>query len=86
MRALPAMTFFSFQSQIENFKQPYFLFTTFEKNHQFVEKDGKNYRQNEIWREIIDRRTGNKTDEELLVKNFAEVKYELNFAPQECNL
>lgn len=58
----------------------------FEKNHQFVQKDGKNYRENEIWREIIDRRTGNRTDEEILVKNFAEVKYELNFAPQECNL
>ncbi|MBX7172840.1 MAG: VanW family protein [Pyrinomonadaceae bacterium] len=50
----------------------------FEKNHRFVQKDGKNYRENEIWREIIDRKTGNKLNEELLVKNFAEVKYELN--------
>lgn len=58
----------------------------FEKNHRFVRQNGSNYRENEIWREIIDRRTGNKIDEELLVKNFAEVKYELNFVPQECNL
>jgi vancomycin resistance protein VanW len=58
----------------------------FEKNHRFVQNDGKNFRENEIWREIIDRRTGNKVDEELLVKNFAEVKYELNFAPQACNV
>lgn len=50
----------------------------FEKNHRFIQKDGKNYRENEIWREIIDRKTGNKLNEELLVKNFAEVKYELN--------
>ena len=58
----------------------------FEKNHQFLRKDGKNYRENEIWREIIDRRTGNRIDEEILVKNSSEVKYELNFAPQACNL
>jgi vancomycin resistance protein VanW len=58
----------------------------FEKNHQFVRKDGRNYRENEIWRAHFDRRTGNRTDEEILVKNFAEVKYELNFAPQACNL
>ena len=61
-------------------------FHVFEKNHQFVQKNGQNYRQNEIWRELIDRRTGNKLNEEILVKNFAEVKYELNFVPQECNL
>ncbi|HEY0459986.1 MAG TPA: VanW family protein [Pyrinomonadaceae bacterium] len=58
----------------------------FEKNHEFVQKDGRNYRANEIWRQRIDRRTGNKLDEELLVKNFSEVKYELNFAPQACNV
>jgi vancomycin resistance protein VanW len=61
-------------------------FHVFEKNHRFVRKDGKNYRENEIWRAHIDRRTGNRIDEEILVKNFAEVKYELNFAPQVCNL
>jgi vancomycin resistance protein VanW len=57
-----------------------------EKDHRFVRREGKNYRSNEIWREVIDKRTGNRTDEELLVRNFAEVKYELNFEPQECNL
>jgi vancomycin resistance protein VanW len=50
----------------------------FEKNHRFLQKNGKNYRENEIWREIVDRKTGNKLNEELLVKNFAEVKYELS--------
>jgi vancomycin resistance protein VanW len=48
-----------------------------EKGHRFLRKDDKNYRENEIWREVIDRRTGNRTGEELLVKNFSEVKYEL---------
>lgn len=56
----------------------------FERNHRFLKQDGKIYRENEIWREMVDRRTGNKTGEELLVKNFAEVKYELECEPQEC--
>ncbi len=55
-----------------------------ERDHQFIRQNGKNYRRNEIWREIIDRRTGNVIDTELLVKNFAEVKYELNFPVGEC--
>lgn len=63
-----------------------FSYHVFEKNHRFVQKDGKNFRENEIWRELIDRKTGNRVREELLVKNFAEVKYELNFAAQGCNL
>jgi len=58
----------------------------FEKNHRFLKNNGKNFRQNEIWREVIDKRTGNKLKEEILGKNLAEVKYELNFEPQECNL
>ncbi len=58
----------------------------FERGHQFSSKDGKNFRQNEIWRELIDRRTGNRVSEELIVKNHAEVKYALSFTPGECTL
>ncbi|MEK7855095.1 MAG: VanW family protein [Acidobacteriota bacterium] len=58
----------------------------FEKNHRFLQRDGGNFRENEIWREVVDRRTGNRIGEEMLVKNFAEVKYELNFSPERCNL
>ncbi len=50
----------------------------FEKHHRFLQEGGRNFRQNEIWREIIDRRTGNKVAEELLVTNFSEVKYDLD--------
>lgn len=49
----------------------------FEKNHRFLKQDGKNFRENEIWREVIDRRTGNRIDEELLVKNFSQVLYDI---------
>ncbi|MDP5272963.1 VanW family protein [Chengkuizengella axinellae] len=48
-----------------------------EKNHRFIQKDGKNYRENEIWRRIVDKRTGNTLNKELIVHNFSEVKYEL---------
>ena len=58
----------------------------FEKNHKFSNVGGKNYRENEIWREVIDRRTGNRLTEEMLVKNHSEVKYELNLEAQACNV
>ncbi|MGH9821109.1 MAG: VanW family protein [Pyrinomonadaceae bacterium] len=58
----------------------------FERNHRFLMDGGRNFRENEIWRSLVDRRTGDTVAEELLVKNFSEVKYELNFTPQECNV
>ena len=61
-------------------------FHVFEKNHRFIMEAGRNYRENEIWRSVIDRRTGNTIREELIVRNHAEVKYELNFAAQACNV
>jgi vancomycin resistance protein VanW len=48
-----------------------------EKGHCFSQKDGKNYRENEIWRNIFNRRTGEFIHEELMIKNFSEVKYAL---------
>jgi len=54
-----------------------FLYQVFERNHRFIQRDGKNYRENEIWRAAIDRKTGNKLQEELLIKNSSEVKYSL---------
>lgn len=61
-------------------------YSVFERNHRFLSKNGKNYRENEIWRSVIDRRTGNTVREEMLVKNFSELKYELNFQPEACNV
>jgi len=46
-----------------------------EKNHRFLREGGKVFRANEIWRRSYDRMTGNLVGEEMLVKNFAEVKY-----------
>ncbi|MFD1739208.1 VanW family protein [Bacillus salitolerans] len=49
-----------------------------EKNHKFLKKAGKIYRENEIWRKVVDKKTGNHLSEALLIKNFSEVKYELS--------
>ena len=57
-----------------------------EKKHRFFRENDKTWRENEIWREVIDRTTGNVTREELLMKNLAEVKYELNFDAAACNV
>ncbi|MBE3554551.1 MAG: VanW family protein [Thermicanus sp.] len=48
-----------------------------ERKHRFLKKEGKNYRENEIWRIARDKRSGKKMGEELIIHNFAEVKYEL---------
>ncbi len=63
-----------------------FSYSVFERNHRFVHVNSRNFRENEIWRRVIDRRTGNTVEEEILVRNHAEVKYELNFQPEECSL
>jgi vancomycin resistance protein VanW len=49
-----------------------------ERNHQFHHIEGKNYRENEIWRTVIDKRTGNMMNEELMIHNYSEVKYEVS--------
>ncbi|MBP1966240.1 VanW family protein [Paenibacillus aceris] len=48
-----------------------------ERNHRFLEKEGRTYRENEIWRRVIDKRTGNTAKEEQMLHNFSEVKYDL---------
>ncbi|MGD9563816.1 MAG: VanW family protein [Pyrinomonadaceae bacterium] len=50
----------------------------FERSHRFLRQGESVFRENEIWRETIDRRTGDRIGEEMLVKNFSEVKYELD--------
>jgi vancomycin resistance protein VanW len=58
--------------------EPEFSYHVFEKYHRFIKKNEKTFRENEIWREIINRKTGNRVNKERLVSNFAEIKYELS--------
>jgi vancomycin resistance protein VanW len=48
-----------------------------ERNHQFIKEYEKNFRSNEIWRKTYDKATGNAVKEEMIIKNYSEVKYEL---------
>lgn len=54
---------------------PDFSYKVFARNEQFLKKNGEHFRRNEIWRERIDRRTGNRIGEELVKRNCALVKY-----------
>jgi len=49
-----------------------------ERNHHFHQIAGKNYRENEIWRKVVDKRTGMIISEEQLIHNYSEVKYEIS--------
>ncbi len=48
----------------------------FEENHSFLKIENQFFRQNEIWRKCIEKKTGNIIKSELLKKNFARVTYE----------
>ena len=45
------------------------------RGEEFVRVGGRIWRRNEIWRLIVDRRTGDTVGEELLKRNSAIVKY-----------
>lgn len=53
-------------------------YLVFEKWNEVVERGGKVYRRNEIWRSIYHRLTGDKISESLVMKNFGETKYNPN--------
>lgn len=46
-----------------------------EREHAFVQQDDRWFRRNQIWRQVIDRETGNTIREELITSNFAEARY-----------
>ncbi|MDB5055454.1 MAG: vancomycin resistance protein [Bacilli bacterium] len=49
-----------------------------ERNHKFLKKDEKTFRENEIWKYAIDNRTGKRFKEELVMHNFSEIKYQID--------
>ena len=46
------------------------------RDEQFLRRDGQVYRRNQIWRRVVDRRTGEQVGEELVKSNCALVVYE----------
>jgi vancomycin resistance protein VanW len=50
-------------------------YRVFARDEQFLQYGDRHYRRNEIWRTVIDRRTGDTVHEELVKQNCALVKY-----------
>ncbi len=58
---------------------PKYSYSIYEKDHRFIRKlNGKVYRQNKIYKKIIDRNTGKHLNDELLFENDCLVKYEVD--------
>lgn len=56
-------------------RSPEHSYRVFARDEQFVRHGADYYRRNEIWRRVVDRRTGDGLREELLMRNCALVKY-----------
>lgn len=50
-------------------------YRVFARDEQFLRHQGSHYRRNEIWRTVLDRRTGDAVGQELVKRNCALVKY-----------
>ena len=59
-----------------------FTYSVFERNHRFQYLAGVYYRGNEIWRRVVCRDTGAAVSEEILMRNWALVKYPLTAEQQ----
>ena len=53
-------------------------YSVFERNHRFYEEDGRVYRDNQLWRRVIDKGNGRDLCHEFLFANHAEVRYRPN--------
>ena len=56
-------------------------FSVEERNHRFIRIEGTVYRENELWRIETDSETSEVVAEELLMKNHAEVRYDVSEIP-----
>ena len=56
-------------------RPPEHSYQVFARGEQFLRHGTDHYRRNEVWRRVIDRRTGDTVREELLMRNCALVKY-----------
>ena len=63
------------RGELRSDRQPESSYRVEARDEQFLRREGRVYRRNEIWRTVIDRRTGGTTGEELLKRNCALVKY-----------
>lgn len=62
--------------QLRTEERPDHSYTVEARGEQFVRHEGRVYRRNQVWRRVIDRRTGEQVRDELLKTNCALVVYE----------
>lgn len=63
------------EGELRSDRAPEFSFKVQARDEQFIKFGQDYYRRNEIWRTVVDRRSGNVVGEELLKKNCALVTY-----------
>ncbi|NNG19556.1 VanW family protein [Naumannella sp. ID2617S] len=63
------------EGELRSDREPAHSYKVYARNEQFIRADGQFFRRNEIWRRVIDRRTGRDTGVELMKRNCAEVRY-----------
>lgn len=63
------------EDELRSDTAPQFSYKVGARDEEFLRKDGEDFRRNEIWRDVVDRRTGNVVGEELMKRNCALVKY-----------
>lgn len=59
-------------------REPKYSYSIVERDHRFIfdQKAGKHYRENKLFKQTIDRRTGNLLSDELVCANHSEMKYQ----------
>ena len=62
--------------QLRTDEPPVHSYAVEARGEQFLRRDGRVYRRNQIWRGVLDRRTGEQVGEELVKSNCALVVYE----------
>ena len=63
---------------IRSDEYPKYSFDIKEKNNKFIKREDGIYRLNEIYREVVDRKTGNLIRLEKLFSNDCLIKYEID--------
>ncbi|GAA1921416.1 VanW family protein [Nocardioides hwasunensis] len=62
--------------QLRTDERPAHSYQVEARGEQFLRREGQVFRRNQVWRRVIDRRTGDQVGDELLMSNCALVVYE----------
>jgi vancomycin resistance protein VanW len=63
------------EGELRASREPERSYRVFARKEQFLKYGGQYFRRNEIWRRVVDKRSGNAIGEELMKRNCALVKY-----------